>query len=123
MPSVRDHQTSRYLLIGICAGFLSGLLGVGGGVIIVPLLVLWLGWGQKEGQATSLAAVFFIAIYAATVYSLEGHVDYLRALLIGVPALFGVLIGTRIAARLQSDTLGLMFAAFQVAIAVLMFVK
>jgi hypothetical protein len=114
---------SRLVVIGVCAGFLSGLLGVGGGVIIVPLLVLWLGWGQKEGQATSLAAVFFIAIYAATVYGIEGHVDYLRAVLIGIPALFGVLLGIRLAARLQSDTLGLMFAAFQVTIAILMFVK
>jgi hypothetical protein len=114
---------SRLVVIGVCAGFLSGLLGVGGGVIIVPLLVLWLGWGQKEGQATSLAAVFFIAIYAATVYGIEGHIDYLRAVLIGVPALAGVLVGTRLAARLQSDTLGLMFAAFQVTIAIFMFVK
>ena len=123
MPSVKDSGMSRLVVIGVCAGFLSGLLGVGGGVIIVPLLVLWLGWGQKEGQATSLAAVFFIAIYAATVYGIEGHVDYLRAVLIGIPALFGVLLGTRLAARLQSDTLGLMFAAFQVTIAILMFVK
>jgi uncharacterized membrane protein YfcA len=123
MPSVKDSGMSRLVVIGVCAGFLSGLLGVGGGVIIVPLLVLWLGWGQKEGQATSLAAVFFIAIYAATVYGIEGHVDYLRAVLIGIPALFGVLLGIRLAARLQSDTLGLMFAAFQVTIAILMFVK
>jgi len=123
MPSVKDSGMSRLVVIGVCAWFLSGLLGVGGGVIIVPLLVLWLGWGQKEGQATSLAAVFFIAIYAATVYGIEGHVDYLRAVLIGIPALFGVLLGIRLAARLQSDTLGLMFAAFQVTIAILMFVK
>ncbi len=122
MPSVKDPGMSRLALIGVCAGFLSGLLGVGGGILIVPMLVLWLGWNQKKGQATSLAAVFFISIYAATTYSIQGHVDYQKALLIGLPALAGVLIGTRIAARLHSDTLGLMFAGFQVAVAILLFV-
>ena len=123
MPPVKDPGMSRLVLIGVCAGFLSGLLGVGGGVIIVPLLVLWLGWNQKKGQATSLAAVFFIAIYASTAYALEGHVDFARAALVGIPALAGVLVGTRIAARLKADTLGLMFAGFQVTIAILMFIK
>ena len=123
MPRVTDHGIQRYVAIGVCAGFLSGLLGVGGGVVIVPLLVLWLGWEQKNAQATSLAAVFFIAIYAATAYALDGHAIWMKALLIGIPALFGVLLGTRLAARLASDTLGLMFAAFQVAIAVLLFVR
>ena len=108
--------------IGVCAGFLSGLLGVGGGILLVPLFVLWLGWNQKNGQATSLAAVFFISIYAATTYAVQGNVDFQKAVLIGLPALAGVLIGTRLAAKLHSDTLGLMFAGFQVAIAILLFV-
>ena len=123
MPSVKDPRISRLVVIGVCAGFLSGLLGVGGGIVIVPLLVLWLGWNQKQGQATSLGAVFFISIYAATTYALQGHVDFKKGVLIGVPALAGVLVGTRLAAKLQSDTLGLMFAGFQVVVAILLFVN
>lgn len=123
MPSVKDPGMSRLVLIGVCAGFLSGLLGVGGGIVIVPMLVLWLGWNQKEGQATSLAAVFFISIYAATDYALQGNVDFTKGILIGLPALAGVLIGTRLAAKLHSDTLGLMFAGFQVVVAILLFVN
>ena len=123
MPLVNDPGTLRLIFVGICAGLLSGLLGVGGGVVIVPMLVLWFGWNQKTGQATSLAAVFFIAIYGATIFAIEGKVDPLQALLIGLPALLGVLFGTRLAAKLHSDTLGLMFAGLQVTIAIVMFIR
>ncbi|MCX6388239.1 MAG: sulfite exporter TauE/SafE family protein [Solirubrobacterales bacterium] len=120
---MNDPGTLRLIFVGICAGLLSGLLGVGGGVVIVPMLVLWFGWNQKTGQATSLAAVFFIAIYGATIFAIEGKVDPLQALLIGLPAMLGVLLGTRLAAKLHSDTLGLMFAGLQVTIAILMFIR
>ncbi|MCX6393664.1 MAG: sulfite exporter TauE/SafE family protein [Solirubrobacterales bacterium] len=121
MPRVNDPGTLRLALVGICAGLLSGLLGVGGGVIIVPLLVLWLGWNQRSAQATSLAAVFIIASYGVVAFGLHGEVRPVTAALIGLPALAGVVFGTRLAAKLHSDTLGILFGLFQVTVAIVMF--
>ena len=71
------------------AGAFSGLFGVGGGTIIVPLLVLWLGYGQKEATGTSLAAIIVIGALAAGAQALYGNVDLWLGLAIGVPAASG----------------------------------
>lgn len=110
-------------LAGTAAGLLSGLLGVGGGVILVPLLVLWLGWEEHRATATSLGAVAIIATYGAIHNGLLGHVDVARAALVGIPAVGGVLIGTRVADRLAGDTLLILFVLVQVAAAGLMILK
>ena len=90
MPRVKRPSTPQLVVIGTSAGLATGLLGVGGGIVIVPALVIWLGWQQREAQATSLGAVFFLASYGVIAFALAGRVDALRALLIGVPALFGM---------------------------------
>ena len=110
-------------LVGTAAGLLSGLLGVGGGVILVPLLVLWLGWEEHNATATSLGAVAIIATFGAIHNGLLGHVDVARAALIGIPAVGGVLLGTRIADRLPGDTLLFLFVCVQVGAAGLMIFK
>src|SRR5690625_5936205 len=74
----------RLLIIGLAAGLLSGLLGVGGGVIIVPLLALWLAFPQKMAQATSLVAIFLAAISGAVSYGLGGEVLIIPALIIEI---------------------------------------
>ena len=105
------HRWLRLAAIGTLAGLFSGLFGVGGGSVIVPLLVLWLGYEEHAATATSLAAIIFIAGFAAFTQGLYGNVHVLDAILIGVPAVAGVLIGTWLQQRLPARTVGLLFAA------------
>ncbi len=111
-------RSVRLMAIGTLAGIFSGLFGVGGGSVIVPLLMLWLGYDERAATATSLAAIVFIAGFAAAVQGLYGNVHLLDAALVGVPAVFGVLIGTRLQQRLQARAIALLFAAVLVASAV-----
>lgn len=115
MPSER---TLKLMAIGTAAGLFSGLFGVGGGTVIVPLLVVWLGYGEREATGTSLAAIVFIAGFAAAVQGAYGNVHVLDALLIGVPAVGGVLLGTWLQQRMHVRALSLLFAAVLVASAV-----
>jgi uncharacterized membrane protein YfcA len=108
----------RLAVIGTLAGVFSGLFGVGGGTVIVPLLMLWLAYGERSATATSLAAIIFIASFAAAVQGLYGNVHVLDAALVGVPAIGGVLLGTWLQQRLQQGVIALMFAAVLVASAV-----
>jgi uncharacterized membrane protein YfcA len=106
------------MVIGTLAGLFSGLFGVGGGSVIVPLLVLWLGYDERAATATSLAAIVFIAGFAAATQGLYGNVHVLDALLVGVPAVAGVLLGTSLQQRLQERSIALLFAAVLVASAI-----
>lgn len=118
MPVAAEQGPRRSLelvAIGTLAGLFSGLFGVGGGSVIVPLLVLRLGYGERRATATSLAAIIFIAAFAAAVQGLYGNVDLLDALLVGIPAVGGVLIGTWLQQRLQARSISLMFALVLVA--------
>jgi len=108
----------KLVVIGTAAGLFSGLFGVGGGSVIVPLLVLWLGYQERAATATSLAAIVFIAGFAAATQGLYGNVHVLDAVLVGVPAVAGVLIGTWLQQRLHNRAISLMFAAVLVASAV-----
>lgn len=105
----------RLAAIGTLAGLFSGLFGVGGGSVIVPLLMLWLGYEERRATATSLAAIVFIAAFAAGTQGLYGNVHLLDALLIGVPAVVGVLAGTWLQQRLHAKAIALLFAALLVA--------
>jgi uncharacterized membrane protein YfcA len=113
-----SNRTLKLAAIGTLAGLFSGLFGVGGGTVIVPLLVLWLAYEERAATATSLAAIVFIAAFAAAVQGLYGNVDVGDAALVGIPALGGVLLGTWLAQRLNGRTISLMFAAVLVASAV-----
>jgi uncharacterized protein len=114
MPVAAESRAGRALklaVIGTLAGLFSGLFGVGGGTVIVPLLILWLGYGERMATATSLAAIVFIAAFAAAVQGAYGNVRVGDALLIGVPALAGVLAGTWLQQRLPARWIALLFAA------------
>jgi uncharacterized protein len=113
----------RLMAIGTLAGLFSGLFGVGGGSVIVPLLVLWLGYDERAATATSLAAIVFIAAFAAAAQGLYGNVNLLDAVLVGVPAVVGVLIGTWLQQRLHTRVIALLFAAVLVASAAELVVK
>ena len=104
--------------IATAAGAFSGLFGVGGGTVIVPLLIFWLAYGEREATGTSLAAIVIIAAYAAGGQALYGNVDVPEAALVGVPALAGVVAGTTLQQRLPERAVALLFAALLVATAV-----
>jgi uncharacterized membrane protein YfcA len=116
-------RTLKLAVIGTAAGVFSGLFGVGGGSVIVPLLVLWLGYGPREATGTSLAAIVFIAGFAAATQGAYGNVNVLDAVLIGVPAVGGVLIGTWLQQRLPTRSISLLFAVVLVASAVELLVR
>ena len=94
------------------------MFGVGGGIVIVPLLVLWLGYGEREATGTSLAAIVVIATFTAGLQALYGNVDFAKGVLIGVPAVFGAVVGTSVQQRVPVRWISLFFAAVLVAVAV-----
>jgi uncharacterized membrane protein YfcA len=106
----------RLALIGLAAGLFSALFGVGGGVVIVPLLIALLGYGTKE--ATSLAAIALTSTVGAAAHGALGNVEWDRALLIGIPAMGGLLLGVALKARLSSTALTYAFAALLAAVAI-----
>ena len=118
MAPMPRGRTLKLALVGSLAGLFSGLFGVGGGIVIVPLLILWLGYGEREATGTSLAAIVLIAAFAAAVQGLYGNVRVDDALLVGIPAVVGVVGGTALQQRLPQRTLSLLFAGLLVAVAV-----
>jgi hypothetical protein len=116
-------RSLKLMAIGTLAGLFSGLFGVGGGTVVVPLLILWLGYKERSATATSLAAIIFIAAFGAAVQGLYGNVNVLDAVLIGVPAVGGVVIGTWLQQRLQTRSISLLFAAVLVASAIELIVR
>jgi uncharacterized membrane protein YfcA len=109
-----SSRLAKLAVIGTLAGAFSGLFGVGGGTIIVPLLIFWLGYGEREAAATSLAAIVAIGALGAFGHGLYGNVDPLSALLIGVPAVGGTLAGTALQQRISPDAVSIVFAVLLV---------
>jgi uncharacterized membrane protein YfcA len=107
---VPENRTIRLAVIGILAGAFSGLFGVGGGLVMVPLLLLWLGFGEREATATSLCAIIFIAALAAAGQAFYGNVDLGNATLLAVPAVVGVGLGVALQQRLSERAVSVAFA-------------
>jgi uncharacterized membrane protein YfcA len=112
------RRSLRLAAIGTFGGVYSGLFGVGGGIVMVPLLVLWLGFDERRATATSLAAIAVIATAAASVHAAYGNVHVEEGLLVGVPAVGGVVIGTWLQQRISVRWLTLGFAALLAGVAV-----
>ena len=113
-----DHQRLLKLaVVGTAAGVFSGLFGVGGGTIIVPLLIVWFGYGEREATGTSLAAIVIVAALAAGGQGAYGNVDVVKGLAIGVPAVGGVIAGTALQQRIPQRAVSYLFAALLVAVA------
>jgi uncharacterized membrane protein YfcA len=104
--------------IATAAGAFSGLFGVGGGTVIVPLLIFWLGYGERRATGTSLAAIVLIAALATIGHGAYGNVDPLLGLLVGLPAVVGVVAGTGLQQRLPEPAISILFALLLLAIAV-----
>ena len=108
----------RLILIGLAAGFFSALFGVGGGIVIVPLLLLVARWEIRSATATSLAAIGVSATAGVIAYVAHGEVRPVYAALVGIPAAAGAVGGTAVQQRLPVRTLSYLFAALLVAIAI-----
>jgi uncharacterized protein len=108
----------KLAVIGTAAGAFSGLLGVGGGSVIVPLLIVWLGFGERESTGTSMMAIVVIAALAVSLQAAYGNVDPANAAWVGVPAIAGVLVGTTVQQRIPERAISLLFAALLIGIAV-----
>ena len=111
-----------YLMIGLAGGVASGLLGIGGAVIMIPALVLICGFSQQSAQGTSLALMLPpIGLLAAMEYFRKGHVDIRAAGIICLAFFVGGYIGARGAESIPTPVLRKGFACFLVVIAVKMF--
>jgi hypothetical protein len=113
----------RLILIGLVAGFFSALFGVGGGIIIVPLLLIVAQWQIRPATATSLAAIGITAAAGVVAYVLHHDVQGDYAALLGLPAAAGAIGGATLQQRLHARSLSYAFAALLVGIAIELFVK
>ena len=118
----RDRSIGLVVAIGIGAGFLSGMFGVGGGILVVPALVLLLKFDQRLANGTSLGAVLPISISSLVTYWSHDNVDWHMALWLAIGALGGALLGTRWIHVLPRRVLGYLFALMLVATAVRLFI-
>ncbi len=112
------RRTLKLAAIAALAGVFSGLFGVGGGTVMVPLFILWLGYDEREATGTSLAAIVVIAAVAAAVQFAYGRVHVGDGVLVGVPAVGGVVAGTWLQQRVPRRRLQVLFALLLLASAV-----
>ena len=108
----------RLVFIGLAAGVFSALFGVGGGLIVVPLLLLLERWQERPAMATSLAAIVLTASAGTVAYALHGELKPGAAAIVGLPAVAGAVAGTALQQRLANRALSLLFAALLLAIGI-----
>ena len=120
--STMDIQTILILLlIGVGAGMLSGFVGVGGGIIIVPALVFFLGFSQKLAQGTSLGILLLpVGILAVFQYYKQGYIDFRVVGIVSVSFLLGGYLGSKIALTLSQETIKKVFAIVLILVAMKM---
>jgi hypothetical protein len=119
------HPTKHVWLliaVGVAAGFLSGIFGVGGGILVVPGLTLIAGMDQRLAHGTSLAAILPISLASLITYWGHQHVDWPVAMWLSYGAVAGSIIGTRLLAVASKRTLGLIFASVLIASAIRLFI-
>ena len=110
------RRTRELAAIGTAAGAFSGLFGVGGGTIIVPLLIVWLAYGEREATGTSMAAIILIAAFAVAFQVAYGNVDAGDAALVGAPVV-GAFAGTALQQRLPERAISVVFGVLLLIIA------
>ncbi len=109
------------VIVGLAAGFLSGLIGIGGGVIIVPALVLFLGFSQKAAQGTSLGILLLpVGILAALQYYKQGYINVNYVLVVAVAFIAGGFLGSKIALSMDDAKVKKLFAIILMLIAIKM---
>jgi uncharacterized protein len=114
---------ARLVAIGIVGGCLSGLLGVGGGIVMVPLLVLWAGYRQRDAHALSLGAIIPISLAGVLIYGAAGKVRLVDAAALTAGSIVGARIGASALARIEERPLKLVFGLFLGGVSILMLVR
>lgn len=109
------------LIVGLAAGTLAGLVGVGGGIIIIPALVYFLGFTQKEAQGTSLGILLLpVGILAAINYYKQGFIDLKVVLIVSAAFIIGGFFGSKLALSISQDTLRKVFGTLLLILAIKM---
>lgn len=121
-PYTRPMSVSspRAIALGVVAGVVGGMFGVGGGIVVVPGLVLWLRFGQHRASGTSVATIVASAGAALVPFAVEGSVDWRAASLITIGAVVGAAIGARFLDRIPERVLTRAFSALLVVAALRM---
>jgi len=115
--------TAWYMVLGLVAGVLSGLVGIGGGIVVVPALVLLFGFSQHQAQGTALAMMVPpVGLLAAWTYFRQGHVDLTVAALLCLGFFFGGLLGARLATGLSTETLEKVFGVILLVVSLKMII-
>ncbi len=124
MAAEVPHRTLKLAAVGTLAGIFSGLFGVGGGTVIVPLLIFWFAFGERLATGTSLGAIVLIGLLGAIAQGgIYGNVHVGTGLLLSIPAIGGVVLGTAIQQRISQRAVSLLFAVLLVAVAIELIVR
>ena len=122
--AARRGDLLRLGAIGTAAGAFSGLFGVGGGTIIVPLLIFWFAFGERAATGTSLAAIVIVGTLGALAQGgIYGNVHIVTGVLLAIPAIVGVVLGTGIQQRIPQRAVSYLFALLLVAVAIELILK
>ncbi|HVD26590.1 MAG TPA: sulfite exporter TauE/SafE family protein [Gaiellaceae bacterium] len=116
----RRRPYARLAAIGLAGGLFSGLLGVGGGVVMVPLLVLWAGYGQRNAHAISLGAIIPISAAGVITFGAAGEIQVWEALALAAGSIVGAQVGASMLSRIDEQLLKLVFGSFMLVVAVLL---
>jgi uncharacterized protein len=108
---------AKLIAVGLVAGFFGALFGVGGGIVIVPALVVLLAFDQRLAAGTSLAAILVSSTAGAVTYAFHGDLKPGAAALVGLPAVLGVVAGAAVQQRVPVDKLAYAFAVLLAAVA------
>ena len=116
------RQILTAILIGMSAGLVGGLLGIGGGVVLVPMMVALLAFTQEEAHGTSLGVIVLLALSGAILYAVQGNIDWVLAGGLAVGGAIGAVVGARLMVRVPTRRLRQGFGVLLLATAVLMFI-
>lgn len=124
-PKSLTMETIMYVvLIGLAAGFLGGMVGIGGGVLIVPALVLIMGLSQHHAQGTSLAMMLFpVGLFAVINYYKKGYVDFKYAGLLAIGFVLGSYLGSKFSLGLNEVIVKRIFAVVMIILAIKLLVS
>ena len=109
----------KYAAVGLAAGLVSGLLGVGGGIVMVPAFTVWIGMPLKRALGTSLIVISALVVPGTAVHWALGHIDWTIFLVLTLGVVPGAMLGARLAIRARERTLRMLVGVFLLAIAVL----
>lgn len=116
--SIFMNKTQKSILIGLSAGFLSGLLGIGGGLIFVPALVFFLSFDQHQAHGTSLAAIIPAALVGSISYAWHGYMDIPVVLWLIIGSSLGAYLGSSMAIKMPASKLKVVYGIFLILIAI-----